>query len=768
MTQQFEEIVQPVEATAQQFGVIAQQAEVKEPLQGSADSTVLFAASSQFSDPGEGTPASSDPFASDTKSSEFSQPIPVNDAERRKADDGGFDPLSSSESSRSESVDGFDSGSGNDGVEGERFRSEPTQPPLRIIRFRNVRANDVRSVVLGIFNEEADKQRWFLTTENQSNSLICKVPADKFEQIKRLAEGLDGLAATGVDVGKKTQSWPIPHVFNDGPDGGEETDSHQWQIRIVRLQFVRANDFASIARDLARRQNANSQLQLDSEPTTNSVVMRGPLAEINQVEQLAQQLDQSSAGAVASADAVSPFASPQASTSEVFDFAWKALQPPTDQARQLREQVRRIDERSVALAREVRDLQKNHSSQHPSLKAVRGDLLTLLEEAFEKRLQLQGIEVALLNNRLREIESRVQQRAQLRQQIIDRRLHELLGENDDLSWEVVQTGPVLPSGSPIDVLHPPGSSPDNSRAKSVDFVKNSPYRDDTSVPPTPYTGEITNVPTGIEAKLPQQRKTVSLLGDAPATHFPAQPEPAAAFGVVDRVLPGELLENPQAQNPLTFPSRNEGATWQQELIVAENTVETAGVKVDQVKSRLSKIKNPDQAEHLEYELQLAELALDQARKLLDQKHRWIEAQRNSLRVNIQYLEKSLEAAKAEYEIMIQANKKVPGTVPEVELRRTSLEIEKAELRLKQAVADLAVFEVENRTSRTSGATRPTNQTPTWGPAAKNKPAVAEPRFNSGIDIIDGPINEGVPIKKEPSSPDSEVQETPVGSSGTSF
>jgi len=208
---------------------------------------------------------------------------------------------------------------------------------------------------------------------------------------------------------------------------------------------------------------------------------------------------------------------------------------------------------------------------------------------------------------------------------------------------------------------------------------------------------------------------------------------------------------------LNDPSRNEGVKWQQELIVAEHSVDTASVKVDRVKSRLSRMKGSDQEEDLEYELRLAELALDQARKLLEQKHRWIEAQRNSHVVNIRYVEKSLELAKTEYELMAETLKKVTGSVPTSELRRQELEIQKAELRLEQAESQLDVFEVKNRTSRNSGTTRPTHQVPALGvPAAKNKPALAEPRLDSGNGVSRDSVNKVPSIEPGATLPEANV------------
>lgn len=374
-----------------------------------------------------------------------------------------------------------------------------------------------------------------------------------------------------------------------------------------------------------------------------------------------------------------------------------------------------------------------------------------MEEAFEKRLQLQGIEVALLSSRLRGIESRVQQRAKLRQQIINRRLHELLGEKDDLSWDVVRTPAVLPPGSPGDLTHLQAYSPDDN---SFDVVEQSPQRDDVFALPSPEADEVTDVLNGVA---PRQPETVTLPNDEPASDFLPQPGIEANVTVIDDVIPRQPLENPQAQNPLTFPSKNEGAMWQQELIIAENDVEISSLKVERIQSRLAKVKSPDQVEALDYELLLAKLSLDQARKLLAQKNRWIEAQRNSLRVNIKLLEKNLEVVETEYLLIVAANKKVPGSVSESEVMRHILETDKAELRLQQAVADLKVFEVENQSSQKSEIVPlTTRKTPTT-----NKSVFPELEPDSKFRKSPRPTDSVFPAEPESKVPANEPESTPL-------
>lgn len=76
-----------------------------------------------------------------------------------------------------------------------------------------------------------------------------------------------------------------------------------------------------------------------------------------------------------------------------------------------------------------------------------------------------------------------------------------------------------------------------------------------------------------------------------------------------------------------------------------------------------------------------------------------EAERALNDVHIRYAMKSREVAVAEYEMSLEANRKVPGTVPEVELKKLKLAAEKAALQIEQAQHEQRIAELtvdENR------------------------------------------------------------------------
>lgn len=376
-------------------------------------------------DNNEATPDSNDPF----------------DGEAKPA--GNSDPFAPADGAPPETEEAFGFEAGLDSTAEDKMSSRQAsivrQHPLQIIRLRNVQATVAHSIVWNLFQNEATEQRWFLAVENQSNSMLFKGPTKRFEQIKRLISGLDRLAEIPADSQKTTYTWPVDELSDDN----SELHQKEWPIRIIRLRFLQCREFAKIAWELVNSQKLDTQLVLEFEPFTNTVLMRGPAVEIENVEQLALQLDQPPTGPAAGDLQAAPSPPPTGAPLDPFGVSpetatWETLQAPADRADELREQVAQLDARSVALAREVRTLQKRYAEQHPKITAARRELESLLEQSFQSRLQIQSIEVSILQSRLKKIESRVHQRAQLREQIIDRRLHELLGEKDDLSWEVVQ------------------------------------------------------------------------------------------------------------------------------------------------------------------------------------------------------------------------------------------------------------------------------------------------------------------------------------------
>ena len=84
------------------------------------------------------------------------------------------------------------------------------------------------------------------------------------------------------------------------------------------------------------------------------------------------------------------------------------------------------DQRARQLAREYRELLENRTADHPDAQKLRDELTEAVTAAFEARQQLQQEELTRLRQRLLRIQELIAARQRINQQIIDRRIEELI------------------------------------------------------------------------------------------------------------------------------------------------------------------------------------------------------------------------------------------------------------------------------------------------------------------------------------------------------
>ena len=433
----------------------------------------------------EPLPALSDPFESDISV------VPGESAELIKPSDP-FAPASD----ETEAF-GFDEESPDDSSIGSNaFVAEPSQAPrpkqqFHIIRLENVPIELVYSVVISLFVTNGEGAEFVLSMEARSNSLFFRGPADKFKQMTELTAEIDRLAIDQLDARRIAYSCPIAHTVIRDNDDTSTPENGDWPIRIIRLRHAEAPEFLDIARNWITDQTNDSQSILMAAPSLKTVFLRGPMAAITQMEELAKLLDEATShksetdlNASRFGASQEPYRSLDANFDSDLDLdmatGWQVVEAPADQTQRLRQQITTLDRQSIQLAGEIRTMQRTYSPRHPEIAKARARLTAQLETSFQSRLELQSLEVSVLKSRLQQIESAVQQRAQLRKQIVNRRLNELLGLKSELSWEVTQASPTSTSTLSEDILHlpgldnvppptdypepPKGSSPESSRS----------------------------------------------------------------------------------------------------------------------------------------------------------------------------------------------------------------------------------------------------------------------------------------------------------------
>ena len=105
-------------------------------------------------------------------------------------------------------------------------------------------------------------------------------------------------------------------------------------------------------------------------------------------------------------------------------FAWHM-----DGSMKERAEISKMDMESRRLAMRVR--QAEDDAERAELEQ---ELQTLLEDIFERKQALRDEQIAALQKQIDEVAAARQERQQNRQQIIERRLKELLGERDVYDW----------------------------------------------------------------------------------------------------------------------------------------------------------------------------------------------------------------------------------------------------------------------------------------------------------------------------------------------
>ncbi len=109
--------------------------------------------------------------------------------------------------------------------------------------------------------------------------------------------------------------------------------------------------------------------------------------------------------------------------------AFEAMPDDEDQLSD-EEAAEESDEHSLQrLIDQVSDASKEERSEK------RDALKQALAQIFRKRTEAQRQRIAGMRERLEEIESQLEKRSNLEEQIVERRLGELLGESDELSWD---------------------------------------------------------------------------------------------------------------------------------------------------------------------------------------------------------------------------------------------------------------------------------------------------------------------------------------------
>ncbi|TVQ03127.1 MAG: hypothetical protein EA381_01990 [Planctomycetaceae bacterium] len=228
------------------------------------------------------------------------------------------------------------------------------------------------------------------------------------------------------------------------------------------------------------------------------------------------------------------------------------------------------DRRSLELAARLRQTDDAEEQER-----LRGELTELLAKAFDERRKIQQQEMERLEARLKSIRELDQRRQELKDQIVERRLNELLGKGDELAWE---------TSSPATIARAPIPSPGQPRQPTSLPAVSSPV----------YPG-----PSETPANVADDRFAPAGRAPQPAvarTRTPASPVETPNLGLIPAEQSFEL-----AERILTLAT--ETATWKHRLASAEEELDA-----------FLKSKEKTQAQQPQYEIQDSIQAQREARE----------------------------------------------------------------------------------------------------------------------------------------------------------
>lgn len=211
------------------------------------------------------------------------------------------------------------------------------------------------------------------------------------------------------------------------------------EIRQFSLKHARAD---SIHQVLTTFFGGTETVRLIPTPDSNQIIVRGPSARLDEISKLIALLDAppSRPGELAKARS---FLQQLQQQNQL-----PALQPAAAATSNLAEQYQAAEQEAQAAAQQWRTLTAKAGDVQTSaeIAAAQQKLQAAVAKAFETRQQLQQTELLEMQRRIYGLAGTIEAREKIKDQIIDRRVQELL--NPALQWPVAPAAASLPATAP--------------------------------------------------------------------------------------------------------------------------------------------------------------------------------------------------------------------------------------------------------------------------------------------------------------------------------
>lgn len=183
------------------------------------------------------------------------------------------------------------------------------------------------------------------------------------------------------------------------------------QIKIFNLKNSNATDAAQILRQLFN----DVTVSLDNR--TNALIVRATELQLHEIEAVLLRLDSTETAVKNSETTNQP--SIDANT-------------PVTSIAEYRRQLDALEQPVLQLAEQVRAAETKHGKDHPDSEKLRADLRALVQQTFAARQEIQRAELGEFTRRLQRMQQSIDSRDRIVDQIVERRIAELL--DPEASW----------------------------------------------------------------------------------------------------------------------------------------------------------------------------------------------------------------------------------------------------------------------------------------------------------------------------------------------
>ncbi len=292
-----------------------------------------------------------------------------------------------------------------------------------------------------------------------------------------------------VDVLRENHNgllWPTTSQDSTASTPTNEASPTTSDVQIINLSLKNSN--AGAVAELVKQLFRSQSFSVGVDDRTNSILIRGPHDVLAQIELIVKTLDQPSKASPdeSGTDSGLPNSEGIQRNSRGGGQRFSAVRSPGKSA-ELKKGYEAEEQKAALKAQELRELLAKGSAKETRIVQLRTELRAAVAAAFSARQQLHLTELAEFQNRARQIQQTIALRNDIQDQIIDRRVEDLL--NPDVRWDSDKTGgpsASLPSSdsprSGSRAARLPGASGLPGLPGSSEDGGNLP-RDPTTVPP---------------------------------------------------------------------------------------------------------------------------------------------------------------------------------------------------------------------------------------------------------------------------------------------